>query len=167
MRYRDAQLDDMPSIKRINQQPLHGYDLDTPQFVLAGVVEDDKGEIIGFGGVKVIYECIIILDQTRVKKSRIEALKLLIRNGCALSKRRGIQFWHAYCEPNFGLFLQRWFDYTPAEGMAIVLNTDHGVQNVEARRKEDARTVILGSQLSAERLWSDNQGTSPRASSSQ
>jgi len=156
MRYRDAQLDDMPSIKRINQQPLHGYDLDTPQFVLAGVVENDNGDIIGFGGVKIIYECVIILDQDRFKKTRIEALKLLIRNGCALSKRMGIQFWHAYCEPDFGLFLQRWFDYKPAEGIAIILNTDHGVQNVEERREEDARADGLGSQLSEERLRRHN-----------
>lgn len=170
MNYRPATVKDIPAIRRINNQPEHRYDLDTPEFVIASVVENDEGKIIAFGGVKVIHESIAILDQTEKKQTRTSALKLLIRGGCALSKRMGIPFWHAFCDANFALFLQTWFDYKPAEGINIILDTTVGsgeVEHVEERREEDEAAPGVRSIVSQEQVRVDNPGTSSGENSSQ
>lgn len=161
MKFRDVKQSDLRAIREINSQAAHQYDLDSPEFVLGGVAVNDKDEVVGFGAVKVIYECFLILDQTKSRKTRIEAARELIRNGIEQSKDKGIQYWHAFCDTDFALFLERWFNFIPADGRALVLSIDGG-RRVEKRRETNEGEVGGGPILGKEQVRSYNPGTGSR-----
>lgn len=165
MRFRDITPDDLLVIRGINSHPEHGYDLDSPEFVLGGVVVDDDNRIVGFGGVKVIYEPVLILDFNRDKKTRIQATRELLAHGIQRSVAYGINHWHVFCDTKFASFLVRWFDFVPVNGTALILDIEGG-SCVETRRKTNAREAGSGSLLGEEYVWGVRPGTSTRASSS-
>jgi hypothetical protein len=157
MKFRYLKESDLPAIREINTHPDHRYDLDSPNFVFGGVIVDDDDKIIGFGGVRILYEPVMILDFKQSKKTRISAARELLVNGIQHSIAYGVSYWHAFCDKEFAAFLVKWFDFRPADGTAIILDIEGG-HRVEERRESDEAAIRGGPCIGEEQVWGLHRG---------
>jgi hypothetical protein len=116
----DFSKSDLEQIKSINDS--HGYDPDPTHYCTSAIVVDNEGKVIGFGGVKPIFESVIILDNNASSVSKTLTVQKLISTGIMKSEQLGIQDWHAFVsEPNFIKMLKKSFGYKDCEGTSLYL----------------------------------------------
>jgi len=124
MRHRQLKLktpvedNDTPKVEDINAK--HGYDPDHNHYVTSGIVVDECGKVVGFGGVKVIYESVIIIDPDASIADKLKTVQLLISSGIMTSELLNIKDWHAFVsEPNFIKLLKKSYGFKECEGTAL------------------------------------------------
>jgi hypothetical protein len=76
------------------------------------VVEDDSGNIVAFGIVKVFAEAIMIVDMNRGSTTRVKAMKLLMDKAENDCKNHNIKQLHLFCKNDkFADLLINHFDF--------------------------------------------------------
>lgn len=82
-------------------------------------VED--GEIIGFGALQPMYEAVLVLDETKSKNARIQALKLLHDQAESELSRLGVDQIHIFVQAKkFFNYMKKRFNYKSTKGIALV-----------------------------------------------
>jgi len=93
----------------------HQQDFSVPDrktVVTERVVENDAGQVIAYGQVKLFAEAMMILDLSVSKKERIQAIILLMHEAFRGSKGAGLNNIYAFIQdPDFALLIEKHFDF--------------------------------------------------------
>lgn len=80
--------------------------------IVEAVVEDDWGEIVGFGVVKVFAEAVMVLDKDRSTRDRAESMDLLMKLAVDGVSQVGAKQLHVFVsDENFGNVLRKHYDF--------------------------------------------------------
>lgn len=94
---------------------------DFTQISSAYVVENNDGEVVGFGAVQPIYEAVVILDPSKSLPDRVEAIGMLQDIAELELRHEGVHQIHAFVQNNtFGNFLKRRLGFKKTKGSAMV-----------------------------------------------
>jgi len=122
VKIRPVKRDDLDRIDEIYRQ---GHDEhfslpDLKNTVTSAVIEID-GQVVGFGVVKVYAEAIAVLDLSKPKLERIDALESLLHEAFRGCDEAGINQLHVYVQdPMMQRLLCKRFGFKVAEGVALV-----------------------------------------------
>lgn len=121
MKYKPAQIHDVPEIRRIYKQQEDKFDLPYADAEVAGVAVDDDDKIVGFIMIRRIAETILVLDLERSKKHRIQALQELFAGALLESRIADIDQIHAFVQdPKFSKLLKKHFGFETCIGEALI-----------------------------------------------
>lgn len=85
------------------------------------VVEDDNGTIIGIGSLVKILEGAFLLDESRSKKDRIQAMKLLLQQADIETNSLGYNSFHSFATRlNVLELLRRKFHFKSCIGSPLI-----------------------------------------------
>ena len=92
---REFKESDIEGISRIfDKQPEIGVP-SLKNVVINTTIENDKGEIIAYGVVKIFAEMVLIMDKEIPKKSKAHALMEAMKTAILFSKKTGIEMLYA------------------------------------------------------------------------
>jgi len=129
IRIRSIREDDLSDLARINgQMGLFPFpDLDSPLYIIKGVVEDETGKILGAGFIKLTAEAIIMIEPELPRIEKVQALKELFLVGKMESLKKGIYSWHAFIKgskKDFANTLRKTFGFEEIEDTVLFLNLE-------------------------------------------
>ena len=113
---------DMNKVKDLHDQFYSDeFPLPSPSKVVQALVVEEEDEIVGFGLVKEIAECIMILDKKHGKLKRSRVTRELLQHAFAVAQEAGHSGIHAFVQDErFSLFLTKHFGFTPSKGEVLV-----------------------------------------------
>lgn len=114
---------DIVEIDRIWRESGHSEHFGLPNlnYTITSAIAERNGEILGFGVVKLYAEAVAVLDLSKPKADRVEALERLLAEAFRACKVQDIEQLHVYVqEPGMQRILVRKFDFKPATGIALV-----------------------------------------------
>ena len=89
--------------------------------IIEAVIEDDWGEIVGFGVVKVFAEAVMILDKDRTTRERVETLDLLMDFAVDGVRAANLKQLHVFVsDGNFGNILKKHYEFKEPELKVLV-----------------------------------------------
>lgn len=125
VRLRDFELDDIMPIDAIfKRQP----GLGVPGFknmIANSTVVDDDGDVIGYGILKTFSEGVLILDRSRPKKEKAQAVKLTVEKAIEEAKKAGIE--HLYfltSNSSFADVLRKRWSFKNVDEEVLMLRLD-------------------------------------------
>lgn len=87
----------------------------------AGVVVDDKDDVVAFGMVRLIPEVIMVMDLGRSKRTKVTALRELMSVAIMDTVRAGLDSLHAFVQDNgFSHLLKKHYGFRSCTGEAII-----------------------------------------------
>lgn len=120
---RELRGEDFEVIDSVWRESRHAEHFGLPSLhnnITSAVVEDEKG-FIGFGIVKIYAEAVAVLDLSKPKIDRLNALELLLREAFRACEEAKIEHLHVYVhDPGMQRVLIKRFDFRPATGVALV-----------------------------------------------
>lgn len=91
-------------------------------FVIRVVGVDDENKPVAFGGIKRIYESVMILDPKLSRQDKIYVMENLIWQGSLRSEQLKINYWHAFIKNlEFADILQKHYHFKPCTGEALIV----------------------------------------------
>lgn len=110
-RYRDS---DLEAVSRLWEKH-YKEEFSLPSLfpkIIEAVIEDDWGEIVGFGVVRVFAEAVMILDKDRTTREKVETLDLLMNFAVDGVKAAKIEQLHVFIsDGNFGNILKKHYEF--------------------------------------------------------
>lgn len=114
---------DLLEVDRIWRESGHfeHFGLPSLNYTITSAIAEKNGEVIGFGVVKLYAEAIAILDLSKPKADRVEALERLLAEAFRACRVQDIDQLHVYVQDaGMERILVRKFDFKPATGVALV-----------------------------------------------
>lgn len=126
MKIRNFEQNDLSELVRIVEQYRDQFNLDEfkQDFKCFFTVTDDEDNIVTIGGVRLIPEIVIVTDQTKNKKLRSKAVRLIDQAIKFVSRRAGIRQLHAFIQEESWLQVLFRNGYRPTKGIGIVTDLD-------------------------------------------
>jgi|TARA_R110000824_G_scaffold4300_1_gene20592 hypothetical protein len=88
---------------------------------IQAMVVEDNGQVQGFGVVKEISECIMVLDKSQGKLQRARLVDTLLPHAFTVAQEAGHDGVHAFVQDEyFARFLKRKFGFGNAKGQVLV-----------------------------------------------
>jgi hypothetical protein len=123
-RLRSFRTSDVEAIDRIWRKH-HSNDFSVPDrrnAVVDAVVEDDNGEVIAYGQVRLFAEAMFILDLDARARDKIEALKLLMLEAFRGTDSAGLRNLYAFIsDPEFADLIEKHFGFERADKVGELL----------------------------------------------
>jgi hypothetical protein len=114
MRLRPFRESDIERIDEIWRKH-HANDFSVPNrkcSIIDAVIEDDDGNIVAYGQVKMFAEAVLILDKDARPRHKVEALKLLIVEGIRGTERVGLEDMYLFArDPSFASVVAKHFSF--------------------------------------------------------
>lgn len=114
MLLRSFSVSDIPRIDEI-WRAHHSNDFSVPNrrnALIDAVVENEKGEVVAYGQVKIFAEAMFILDKSASRREKIEALQLLMLEAFRGAKLGGIEQMYAFIkDPAFMRLIEKHFHF--------------------------------------------------------
>jgi len=116
---------DLERIREIHRK-YHNFPFSNPHFnVGSSVVENEEGLIVGAGYLRPIVEAIMYLDLSQSSRTKVEALRLMIRDGIKFADSMHLPEIHLFAEDDkFREILKKHFDFVEPKATALVRNID-------------------------------------------
>lgn len=110
---------DLNKIRAINKEeyPIEAQrDKLDDNFLIKFVGLDDEDKLVAFGGIKRIYEAVMVLDPTLSTKDKLNSLQQLLGFGMLRSASMKIEDWHAFVlNPEFVEILKKHYSFQECE----------------------------------------------------
>jgi L-amino acid N-acyltransferase YncA len=116
MELRSFRWEDVPEISKIwDDYHADLYGLPNRRTSIVDAVVEHNSKIVGYGQVKLFAEGMMFLDKSASLRTRIGALKLLMREAFRGTEQAGLQEMYVFItDPNFALLMQKHYHFFQA-----------------------------------------------------
>lgn len=115
VKIRPFRQDDIAKIDKIWRDH-HSDDFSVPDRTTAitdVVAEDENGEVVAYGQVKLFAEAMMILDKDASQRNKIQALKLLMLEAFRGTQAYGLKQLYCFAtDPDFATLIERHFGFS-------------------------------------------------------
>lgn len=121
MRLRRPKSDELPRLHELHKSLSNQFPFPDLEFASSVYVVEDEGVIVGLGTLVPIFESTVVLDPSKSKAIRMEALQLLVNMAEYELKSQGINQYHAFVQnKSFFNLLKKRFGFKSTKGTALV-----------------------------------------------
>ena len=85
------------------------------------IIDNETGELIGYGVVKLFAEGVLILDKSIPKRKRAEAVKLALNESIAQARNAGLEYLYVFSSiPSYTKVLRKKYNFKEYTGRSLL-----------------------------------------------